>query len=178
MTINVEQSKMINIVPIKIIFWLIGWSGVSQNVQNNLTSEEKHWLFDVVIPSMQPISQRQPGMLNDRINFSFLNYSLNKITVPTLVINANDDTLVNPSHSEYAAQNTFAPKNDLLVLTYYSSFTNFKMKIGQYFRSKCFNMNIRNYLIGMMCFCMIIIYKKIINRQSFFVHSHCGQVGL
>ena len=30
-------------------------------------------------------------------------------------------------------------KNDLLVLTYYSSFTNFKMKIGQYFRSKCFN---------------------------------------
>jgi DDE superfamily endonuclease len=40
-------------------------------------------------------------------------------------------------------------KNDLLVITYYSSFTNFKMKIGQYFRGKCFNMNIRNYLIGM-----------------------------
>ncbi|MGB7636186.1 MAG: hypothetical protein WBL88_01290, partial [Nitrososphaeraceae archaeon] len=37
-------------------------------------------------------------------------------------------------------------KNDLLVLTYYSSFTDFKMKIGQYFRSKIFNMNIRNYL--------------------------------
>ncbi|MGA9171794.1 MAG: hypothetical protein WBZ20_16775 [Nitrososphaeraceae archaeon] len=30
-------------------------------------------------------------------------------------------------------------KNDLLVLTYYSSFTDFKMKIGQYFRSKCIN---------------------------------------
>jgi DDE superfamily endonuclease len=40
-------------------------------------------------------------------------------------------------------------KDHLLVLTYYSSFTNFKMKVGQYFRSKCFNMNIRNYLIGM-----------------------------
>jgi predicted alpha/beta-fold hydrolase len=53
---------------------------------------------------MQPISQRQLGMLNDRINFSFLNYSLSKISVPTLIINAKDDTLVNPSHSEYAAQ--------------------------------------------------------------------------
>jgi 2-hydroxy-6-oxonona-2,4-dienedioate hydrolase len=96
------------------IFWLIGeyfepslisFFGVSPIVQNNLTSEENHWLSDIVIPSMQPISQRQPGMLNDRINFSFLNYSLSKISVPTLIINAKNDTLVNPSHSEYAAQN-------------------------------------------------------------------------
>ena len=39
-------------------------------------------------------------------------------------------------------------KNDLLVLTYYSSSTNFKIKIGQYFKTKFFNMYIRNYLIG------------------------------
>jgi hypothetical protein len=31
------------------------------------------------------------------------------------------------------------PRIYLLVLTYYLSFTGFKMKIGQYFRSKCFN---------------------------------------
>ena len=43
-------------------------------------------------------------MLNGRINFSFLNYSLNKLTVPTYIINAKDDTLINPSHSD-AAQN-------------------------------------------------------------------------
>src|SRR5438105_2019445 len=39
-------------------------------------------------------------------------------------------------------------KNDLLVLTYYSSFTDSKMKVGQSFRSKRFNMDIRYDLIG------------------------------
>jgi DDE superfamily endonuclease len=40
-------------------------------------------------------------------------------------------------------------KNDLLLLlTYYPSFTNFKKKIGEYFRTKHFNLNMRNYLVG------------------------------
>jgi hypothetical protein len=38
-------------------------------------------------------------------------------------------------------------KNDLLVLTYHSSFTDFKMKIRQYLEANV-SMNIRNYLIG------------------------------
>ena len=37
---------------------------------------------------------------------------------------------------------------DLLVLTYYHSFTNFRKKIGEYFRTKHFNLNMRNYLVG------------------------------
>jgi len=37
-------------------------------------------------------------------------------------------------------------KGDLLVLTYYSSFTEFRTRIGQYFRTKHFNLNMRNYL--------------------------------
>ncbi len=39
-----------------------------------------------------------------RINFALINYPLEQINLPTLVINAKDDTLVNASHSFYAAQ--------------------------------------------------------------------------
>ena len=39
-------------------------------------------------------------------------------------------------------------KKDLLLLTYYRSFTNFRKKIGEYFRTKHFNLNMRNYLVG------------------------------
>lgn len=39
-------------------------------------------------------------------------------------------------------------KKDLLVLMYYPSFTDFKKKIGQYFRTMHFNLNMRNYLVG------------------------------
>lgn len=39
-------------------------------------------------------------------------------------------------------------KNELLVLEYYHSFTNFRKKISEYFRTKRFNLNMRNYLIG------------------------------
>jgi predicted AAA+ superfamily ATPase len=38
-------------------------------------------------------------------------------------------------------------KNDLLVLQYYSSFIDFKNKISTYFRTKRFNLNMRNYLV-------------------------------
>jgi hypothetical protein len=41
-------------------------------------------------------------------------------------------------------------KNDLLVLTYYyhHSFTEFRRRIGLYFRTKSFKLNMRNYLVG------------------------------
>ena len=37
-------------------------------------------------------------------------------------------------------------KNDLLVLAYYSAFAEFRIRLGQYFRTKHFNLNMRNYL--------------------------------
>jgi hypothetical protein len=37
-------------------------------------------------------------------------------------------------------------KNNLLVLTYYASFTDFRIKI--YFRTKHFKLNMRNYVVG------------------------------
>jgi len=39
-------------------------------------------------------------------------------------------------------------KNDLLVLQYYPSFIDFKNKLSTYFRTKIFNLNMRNYLLG------------------------------
>ena len=41
-------------------------------------------------------------------------------------------------------------KNDLLVLTFYRSFIEFRIRLGQYFRTKHFNLNMRNYLTGNM----------------------------
>jgi transposase len=37
-------------------------------------------------------------------------------------------------------------KDDLLVLTYYKSIRDFRIRLGQYFRTKHFNLNMRNYL--------------------------------
>ena len=38
-------------------------------------------------------------------------------------------------------------KRDLLVLKYYSSFVDLKNKISQYFRTKRFGLNMRNYVL-------------------------------
>ena len=38
-------------------------------------------------------------------------------------------------------------KRDLLVINYYPSFADFKEKISAYFRTKRFNLNMRNYLL-------------------------------
>ena len=38
-------------------------------------------------------------------------------------------------------------KNDLLVLSHYPSFTDFKNRLSKYFRTKRFNLNMRNYLL-------------------------------
>ena len=42
-------------------------------------------------------------------------------------------------------------KEDLLVLSYYPSFEEFMERIGEYFRTKRFNLNMRNYLLGKGC---------------------------
>jgi hypothetical protein len=39
-------------------------------------------------------------------------------------------------------------KDDLLVLRYYSSFPDFKERIGEYFRTKRFHLNLANYLLA------------------------------
>lgn len=111
----VFRDKIIHygIFKLDFLFWMIpkyfessslSFFGVPPEVQTNLTPDEKHWLSDVFIPSMNPISQRKAGMVNDRINSIFLDYKLDEITEPTMIVHARDDTLVNPTHSQYAAQ--------------------------------------------------------------------------
>ena len=39
-------------------------------------------------------------------------------------------------------------KNDLLVLAYYPSFDDFRKRVGKHIRTKRFNLNVRNYLLG------------------------------
>ena len=39
-------------------------------------------------------------------------------------------------------------KRDLLVLQYYSSFADLKKKVSGYFRTKRFNLNMKNYLLS------------------------------
>lgn len=95
-------------------FWFVGkymqpqllsFLGVTPEAQAKLTSEDRSWVSNTFIPSLNPISPRQPGMLNDRINFISIDYPLDQIDTPALVIYAKDDTLVNPSHSLCAVQN-------------------------------------------------------------------------
>ena len=73
-------------------------------VQAKLTPEDRSWISDSFLPSLNPISSRQSGMLNDRINFVSIGYPVEKVSVPTLIVNAKDDTLVDPSHSAYAVE--------------------------------------------------------------------------
>ncbi|MGD1834471.1 MAG: transposase [Nitrososphaeraceae archaeon] len=68
--------------------------------------------------------------------------------------NENKDTLI-PVYQPTASPEFMVlekiwniAKNDLLVLQYYSSFTDFKNKISEYFRTKRFNLDMKNYLIG------------------------------
>ena len=44
----------------------------------------------------------------------------------------------------------YIQKRDLLILEYYPSFEDFKEKISRYFRTKRFNLNMRNYLLRMV----------------------------
>jgi hypothetical protein len=48
-------------------------------------------------------------------------------------------------------------KSDLLVLQYYSSFTDFRNKISTYFRIKRFNLNMRNYYTNLLKFVDIFL---------------------
>lgn len=106
------KDKIIHYVILKsdFLFWMFkyfesssfSFFGIPPEVQANLTEDERNSL-NAFIPTMNPISQRQAGMVNDRINSIFQDYQLDKIVLPTMIIYARDDTLVNPTHSEYAA---------------------------------------------------------------------------
>jgi pimeloyl-ACP methyl ester carboxylesterase len=94
------------------IYWLITTKfesqllstfGVPKKAQTNLSIDEKKWVSRF-LQSMHPISLRKAGIHNDR-KYNIHEYSLEQITVPTLVIHAEDDSLIAFSQGQYTAQN-------------------------------------------------------------------------
>jgi pimeloyl-ACP methyl ester carboxylesterase len=93
------------------IYWLITTKfksqllstfGVPKETLSKLTSAEKEWAFEF-LQSMHPISLRKAGIDNDR-KYKIHEHSLEKITVPTLVIHAKDDSLIPFDQGQYSAQ--------------------------------------------------------------------------
>ncbi len=84
---------------------LVTFLGVTKQVQANLTTVDKQYISDMLL-SMQPISLRQSGLVNDPTHsaYELENYHLETITMPTLVFHANDDGLVPFDHGQYTAQ--------------------------------------------------------------------------
>jgi pimeloyl-ACP methyl ester carboxylesterase len=76
--------------------------GITEDYVKSLPQEEQDYLQGIWRAS-NPVSQRRLGMLNDltpRAN----DYPLEKISAPTLIVHAVDDTINNFSHAEYAAE--------------------------------------------------------------------------
>ena len=82
---------------------LISIFGVPAEAQARLTPAEKEWASEF-LQSMHPISLRKAGIHNDR-KYKIHDYSLEHITVPTLVIHAEDDSLISFTQGQYSAQN-------------------------------------------------------------------------
>ena len=96
------------------LFWLIteyarpfllAMFGVSGEVQEQIPARPRQ-LASEVVDSMNPISLRQDGIYHDRDTLTVLpqdEFSLEQITVPTLVVHAVDDGLQPYSHGENTA---------------------------------------------------------------------------
>jgi pimeloyl-ACP methyl ester carboxylesterase len=82
---------------------LISIFGVPKETQVILPTAEKKWASKF-LQSMHPISLRKAGIDNDR-KYKIHEHSLERITVPTLVIHAKDDALVSFTQGQYSAQN-------------------------------------------------------------------------
>lgn len=85
---------------------------VTPALKAGLSAQDNAWVSNVVFPSLLPISEREPGISHHTTDFAQINYSLERIRVPTLIIDAKDDLgppanamfSTSPSHSAYAAE--------------------------------------------------------------------------
>ena len=81
---------------------LIRKFGVDPAVLKSLTKEEKKWA-DVVLDIFHPVSERCPGIRNDqKATISDKQYELERINLPTLILHALDDRLVDYDFARYA----------------------------------------------------------------------------
>jgi 2-hydroxy-6-oxonona-2,4-dienedioate hydrolase len=94
------------------LYWLIATNfqsslmftfGVPREVLAELTPAEKDWTSEF-LQSLHPVSLRRAGIANDNQQ-SPRDCRFERISVPTLVIHAVDDSLIDISHGRYTAQN-------------------------------------------------------------------------
>jgi pimeloyl-ACP methyl ester carboxylesterase len=77
--------------------------GVSRDAQQRLTREE-HERALLILQMILPMSMRKTGNFNDPAHwFERGEFDLGRITAPTLVIHAKDDTFVPFAHGQYTA---------------------------------------------------------------------------
>jgi pimeloyl-ACP methyl ester carboxylesterase len=78
--------------------------GVSEKVQANMTEVDRQYV-EGILKDMQPLSARQAGTLNDAVcSQTQLDLPLENIKMPTLVLHAKDDGLVNYEYGQYTTQ--------------------------------------------------------------------------
>jgi pimeloyl-ACP methyl ester carboxylesterase len=81
---------------------LIKKFGVDPAVLKSVTQAEKKWA-DEALDIFHPASKRYPGIRNDqKATISDKQYALNKINIPTLILHALDDRLVDYDFATYA----------------------------------------------------------------------------
>jgi len=93
------------------IFWFISHAfkntlvmkfGIDPAVLKSLSQDEKKWA-DEALQIFHPASKRYPGIRNDqKATISNKQYDLHKINLPTLILHALDDRLVDYDFASYA----------------------------------------------------------------------------
>ena len=82
---------------------LLQFLGVSPEVQANMTYADHQYVTEM-LAAMQPISARQPGLINDaERSQTELDLNLTQIKMPTIVFHCKDDGLVNYEYGQYTA---------------------------------------------------------------------------
>jgi len=88
--------------------------GVDPSLIKSLTQDEKTWAEEV-LHIFHPASKRFSGVRNDqKATISDKQYDLHKINVPTLILHASDDLLVEYDFAEYA--HAHIPDSELITL--------------------------------------------------------------
>jgi len=109
------EKLLMTIVGSDLVFWLASKFarrlviktvlGTPPQIVALASQEEQARVFRIM-QTIQPISSRIRGILNDaRVSFSLTRFSLEKIIVPTLVMSVRDDGYVTFPGAEYTAKN-------------------------------------------------------------------------
>ena len=87
--------------------------GVDPSVIKSLTQDEKKWA-EKALHIFHPASKRYPGIRNDqKATISDKQYDLHEINIPTLILHALDDRLVDYDFAKYAHEHI--PNSELIT---------------------------------------------------------------